>query len=306
MSRLIDQIRAGLCQTPEWWRGDNLMEKELAVFASDTRTATVVVADNVSRYYHEVSDKDEWEVSTDFPNIAPPLDVMWMEARASHVINSKGVLRREDHRVESFGALFKSTEKEAGGWVIGAAVYLKQRGELVRGPLGVTMLNVDPAGRYIEADVRMRNGQIGVPVMVPFANRLDQQSQDVITQCCVDVVKPFLLALSFMHCKNVVRHEVEQPAPLSKKWQKRHGRPLVRYHVLDIDPMREVLRSEGQSEEVGLKRALHICRGHFATYTADKPLFGRVTGTFWKPQHVRGNKEAGLVLKDYRVNGPKV
>lgn len=116
------------------------------------------------------------------------------------------------------------------------------------------------------------------------------------------LLEPLLLTLSFLHCKNVTRREVAQPAFEQRTWRAKHKRPLVRYHVLDIEPMREVLRTEGRSDEVGLKRALHICRGHFVSYSPDKPLFGKVSGTFWKPQHIRGSKKRGLVVKDYRVN----
>lgn len=65
--------------------------------------------------------------------------------------------------------------------------------------------------------------------------------------------------------------------------------------------MKKVLRTEGQSETTGLKRALHICRGHFAHYGDDKPLFGKYTGTFWRPMHARGKVEQGVVVKDYKI-----
>lgn len=109
-----------------------------------------------------------------------------------------------------------------------------------------------------------------------------------------------LLAISFMHCKNIIIEDDQGSVP-SAKWHRRQGIPIVTHKVLNIAPMREVLRREGGSDEVGGKRALHICRGHFATYTDERPLFGRVAGTFWVPQHVRGTKEAGEVIKDYAI-----
>jgi len=72
---------------------------------------------------------------------------------------------------------------------------------------------------------------------------------------------------------------------------------------LEIDPMKEVLRTEGQVATVGLQKALHICRGHFKTYD-EKPLFGRLKGTFWWPQTLRGSANQGVVLKDYAVKAP--
>lgn len=113
-----------------------------------------------------------------------------------------------------------------------------------------------------------------------------------------------LTAISFMHCKNVVMSPVDPPAKLSLKHQRKHNRPLSRYHVLQIEPMKTILSAEGNIEAVGIKKALHICRGHFATYSPEKPLFGKYSGTFWKPYHVRGSKKEGQVLKDYKVTKP--
>ena len=72
--------------------------------------------------------------------------------------------------------------------------------------------------------------------------------------------------------------------------------------ILEIGAIKDVLRAEGDAAANGLRKALHICRGHFATYTENNPLFGKLKGTFWKPAHVRGSIEDGIVDKDYRVS----
>ncbi|MDQ2827742.1 MAG: hypothetical protein M3Y74_01645 [Chloroflexota bacterium] len=115
---------------------------------------------------------------------------------------------------------------------------------------------------------------------------------------------PALLTLSFMHCKNVESREVARPAGGGKKARggRRQRRPPKPYYLLDIDPMRAVLHHEGQVETVGLERALHICRGHFATYNEDRPLFGKLAGTYWRAPHVRGRAVAGAVEKGYTVH----
>jgi len=106
------------------------------------------------------------------------------------------------------------------------------------------------------------------------------------------------LALSFAHCKNVKIIDQVTPLKVAKK-RIANGKPVgVTYKTLVIDGMKETLRTEGGSAHNGLKKALHICRGHFATYTADRPLFGKITGTVWKPMHTRGTKERGEVRKD--------
>jgi hypothetical protein len=109
-----------------------------------------------------------------------------------------------------------------------------------------------------------------------------------------------LLAISFCHCRNVTLRSEEKPAQLLKR-QIARGRPQVTYKVLEITPMKGILKKAGaENAHTGLRRALHICRGHFAAYE-DKGLFGKYRGRFWIPQHLRGSQEAGLVVKDYTV-----
>jgi len=48
-------------------------------------------------------------------------------------------------------------------------------------------------------------------------------------------------------------------------------------------------------------RAYHLVRGHFATYSEERRLFGKHVGTFFIPAHVRGSAEAGAVVKDYAL-----
>lgn len=116
----------------------------------------------------------------------------------------------------------------------------------------------------------------------------------------------FNVASSFMSCKNIQLVENHPPRYERRQREREKKPPLTKYYTLEIEPMKRILRIEGKSEEVGLKKALHICRGHFAHYTPDKPLFGKVSGRFWIPAHVRGSKEAGEIKKDYRIKTPKI
>lgn len=45
-------------------------------------------------------------------------------------------------------------------------------------------------------------------------------------------------------------------------------------------------------------------RGHLH-YTADKPLFGRVTGRIWWNAYERGNPEHGVIHKSYVISEPR-
>ena len=58
---------------------------------------------------------------------------------------------------------------------------------------------------------------------------------------------------------------------------KKQGTLILSRKVEREDPE---LEREGDIQHIGLKRALHICRGHFKDYTIGKGLFGKVRGCF--------------------------
>lgn len=47
--------------------------------------------------------------------------------------------------------------------------------------------------------------------------------------------------------------------------------------------------------------ALHRVRGHFKTFTADRPLLGQHVGTYWWGWQIRGKAENGINVSDYRL-----
>lgn len=106
------------------------------------------------------------------------------------------------------------------------------------------------------------------------------------------------LAISFCHCVNVTAREVQPPT----KESKRDGRAKLAYHVLDIAPMTRALDASGAGS---MAQRLHICRGHFKTYSPDRPLLGRHAGTFWWQDSLRGDPGKGVALKSYRVASPQ-
>ncbi len=137
-----------------------------------------------------------------------------------------------------------------------------------------------------------------------FAGKLQKGEHIELRDTWSALMLPALLAISFMNCKNVTTTTIEPDKAINRQRTKAHLEPFLRYQTINIEPMKKVLRTEGKSETGGLIRALHICRGHFAHYSEEKPLFGKVAGTFWIPSHTRGSSEAGMIVSDYNVQGP--
>jgi hypothetical protein len=109
------------------------------------------------------------------------------------------------------------------------------------------------------------------------------------------------MALMLLNCKNISTENNYPSMVLNKKRIKQGKQPLFKYHTLVINPVNEKKRSSGEHEPTGIKQRLHFCRGHFKEYTEQNKLFGKHTGLYWWQPMVRGNKELGLVHKDYEV-----
>jgi hypothetical protein len=111
-----------------------------------------------------------------------------------------------------------------------------------------------------------------------------------------------MLAFCFMNCGNVTLGVSEPDAARNRERQKAGLRPFVRYHTIDIEPMRRVLREEGDVDNVGLARALHRVRGHFCLLTRNNKGEPLETPTrYFREAHVRGSAKQGVVVSDYRV-----
>jgi hypothetical protein len=106
--------------------------------------------------------------------------------------------------------------------------------------------------------------------------------------------------LLMINSKNIATTDNLPPPKLNKKRIKNHKQPLFTYKTLVIKPTGK--KQEAQAAQGIWENRVHLCRGHFKTFTKDKPLFGRVTGRYWWQPSVRGNKAKGVITKDYIVN----
>jgi hypothetical protein len=257
--------------------------------------AEIIRIDNVADYYW-LHEQQYWDIREDFPNIAPPFPVFWMEYThgGKAILDGKlyDNLPSEGMKV---GHLFVSEKHSTNGWSTGVVTCLfhPNRGiykTILNNP--IAMLQIDRYGNPI-----LNKGVLEYGIPEKLKERLIMPSEDYIYMLTMNMFVP-LLAISFMHCKNVVI-ETNQP----KRGRHNRNMPKITYKTLVIEPMKTVLKNEGGIEQVGLKKALHICRGHFKDFR-EKGLFGRYHDIFWWESQVRGNIANGIVNKDYAINPP--
>ncbi len=261
----------------------------------------VIVTSNVTEYMYAGTDQEGWPMGSAFPNVAPPFQRFWMETRApSRIVSSLLGDNPWSQDLIAWAAAFYS-EPATDGWHVAASLLMTTKLSEPVTSIGAVMFEVDSSGAIRPPPGDMyRIALFGARVKeITKKPGMENFGTDLVTY-----LKPFMLALSFMHCKNVELQEHLPPRHERRQAEKDGGPKPTKYYTLDIAPMRTVLRGEGRSESVGLPKALHICRGHFVTYD-ERPLFGKIRGTFWKDAHLRGNPAHGIVEKDYRVMTPK-
>lgn len=110
-----------------------------------------------------------------------------------------------------------------------------------------------------------------------------------------------LYTLSFLNCRNIELVEHRPSAVLSRKHERKYGVPLTKYYELGIKGFSKRYPASGNKVERFTPH--HIVRGHFKTYTPEKPRFGRPGehGRFWVDSFAKGDKEAGEIKKRWRV-----
>lgn len=283
-------------------------DNQYQFFASRLAEVPLVLADDVTAYLY--GEGHGWK-HTDLPDvIVPPFPEVFVETRRIDVLapswDSWGALfLRKDEDFPPFIDLLPVPMEEVR-WVVEMIMLTEKNGEVESLPWsfffcfnseGVIASDSDGDFLYETREA--------VPDKFVSLVQSDPMWQ-ISKEQTLALAMPIFYTFAFMHCKNVKVEPQPESRQVRRQAQRneREGKPVLRYHVLNIEPMKHILATEGRSGEVGIKKALNICRGHFKTYTEDRPLFGKFTGEWWWEAHKRGSSSVGEVTKDYNVLPP--
>lgn len=280
----------------------------------EANKSTVVIAGNVVDYFCGAFQSKHFDWSKDLPSITPPFPSMFVEmdfpgtglpgfpetmrppkswGLVVNLLGSDGVPVPGSSSKQSVILDRRNTpERYQSVW---STLIEEETAGIDAGRFNCGMI-IDDFGRIV-----------GEPVFgMVFGERATRQFREIEIERFKALAAPAFLAIAFMHFKGIVVTPVEPHVGFNRERKKAGLRPFVRYHTINIEPAKQVLRTVGNIEANGLKKALHIARGHFATYAdnfmgrpLDKPL------TVWRPAHVRGSLDKGLVVSDYKVNAPQ-
>lgn len=250
------------------------------------RTEAFEIGDIFRDYFATAVEGSPLRLS-EIPNVAPPFERYFLFGRSPRAVQFTD--RTVDFPQGSVGVLFNATRLVEGGWSMTACQ--------VCGDERLTVW-LNPI-RYIVRE----NGQLVVRTDGKFQVEVIDGREEVTvsSEGLPTWLYPCFLATSILHCKNVSAKQITVPHKLAAA-RARKGKSSYSYSVLDIAPMRKILKTEGgMASGATLAKALHVCRGHFKDYRDGAGLFGRAKGIYWWEQSLRGDTKSGVHVKDYRV-----
>lgn len=298
--RLYDRVMAGDWGIPELamqgiFRDPGVLGRYREMVDEGLSVATRIDISNVAEYWHSDASSSEFDWLTDFPNLAPPFEAFWMEYQIPQ--NERIIAEQAEARAMGalstthVGSLILGHESE-DGWCLECFMFVQGSDNMVWGGMRTVLILVDKAGEIKEPPKVAVSARISEEYMPMFVDLVD--------------ISAMALAISLMHCKNVALEDApDTRTRQQRRYDDRKGTKPVEFKTLVIDPMKQVLKTEGGADQHGIRRALHTCRGHFKTYTAEKPRFGRDVGMFYVRPHLRGSADVGMVGKDYKVKAPR-
>lgn len=161
-----------------------------------------------------------------------------------------------------------------------------------------TLIEVLPSGEYVAGSRQsqiVNDGDLDEDSILARSARIRSGVMD-------EILTTTGLALNLINCKNVTTQESGRINIRRSGAEKRRGEAakVLRYHTIMLPGGGSVQHGSGPSA-THRAAAIHRVRGHFKTFTADAPLMGKHVGTYWWGWQIRGNKDSGMVVSDYKV-----
>lgn len=154
--------------------------------------------------------------------------------------------------------------------------------------------------QYINYEIRHDNEYLFEHNLEKFQEFKDNLADnlDIIIYKPLNLVIETLIMFSCKESKETVEIEAQHHLHPTGKIL-----PKYEYRIITIEIPKELTKAYNieSLEHNGIRKRYHTVRGHARYYTEDKPLFGKYTGWVWIAPHVRGDRNLGVIDKDYNV-----
>lgn len=209
---------------------------------------------------------------------------LWMGAMCVHVSESAQLMRQLYQIPDSH--LFRNLRDNS--WTI--VPFSTHAGKVMMAP---SMLIVDLDQNGVLEGVR------GVDLL----SESDSVGQ---TAELVDLLWDSLVAVGWLNCRNVRTERRDRSGQVggSKSNRRKACARGLDFHTIHLPGIDRESDNPSASTPSNADFRMHHVRGHFKTFTPEAPLMGKHVGTYWWGWQVRGNKNNGVVVSDYRIGEP--
>lgn len=283
-----------------------------------------------AKWFLSENKQEEWKYRSDFPCILPPGSVTWMEYEmpVEHAHNVRAVAAL---------ILLLETPEEDRALVLPADALIPTYNHFLRQSHTNHGIQVAIDGRPENLKKAIDQGleprwlmfwQLfaeppNIRELVPYisyAMYIDQNGQMIdqlqlanvtlgekaqieekyLNNAFADLL-PYFFCLSLTHCRNVELVERTVPPAVVKK-RKEKGIPYIKFKQLVIKPVggKRMVGGSSESQKHNMM-PLSFIRGHFKTFSEERPLFGKWSGRYWWSMSARGDSAQGEIVKTYKV-----
>lgn len=250
----------------------------------------IVVADDIAAAIDQLPNDTPHPTAVSYGCVAPPFNLFFVEARTC--LDGVEVLRGVGIRAtrgDEIGRVFVNDVDEVY-WQLAISGYVWTRAwNYIRGYPGMAFLHLNADGYLLDDMARVTITQVP---NLPRGNYLPLRG-------LANHIVYAMTAVSHMHQRCPVEH-VTPSRQMRRQAERKSQMRLHDYYYLKVRP--QTKRYESASAGRPFTKQEHVVRGHFRYYGEERPLFGRVSGMVWIPEHKRGDSGAGSVDKGYEVN----
>lgn len=254
-----------------------LPSKPVAALRKLANTSIRVVSDEAAQYYF-YSPREDWSFDSGaFGKIMPPFADMWLEVMTP----TRAYIHKQWVPARKVRYAFIFCQESDGIWQVYFLASRVKHGPVVSYP-AIARLVINENG--VEQNIAYDQHVIPETFAVGLSENLSIA----------------YLALGWINCRNVELVDVLPSASQRRKRQRKGNLLGMEYKKIVLDGRSRRSLTSNQEAEKRHQR-LHVVRGHFKTYTAEKPLMGKLVGQYWWHQQTRGDADLGVIHHEYEV-----
>lgn len=233
--------------------------------------------------------QNDYNLSDDFGALRSPYDNCWMEWQYPATFFIDGKEAPSPHEMRLAAVVETGDVKDSDRIALCTQLLMQQPGSPITVMPVTDLFHTTADGNYVDGTRRWLYPE----------EYMSQSQVDAICPALAAELNVLYLALNLINCRNVKTERAGELSVRRSGRAKRRREPRLDYHTIVLPGMPS---GSAHSASVALDvLPMHRVRGHFKRFTPEAPLMGQHVGTYWWGWQVRGNKDNGVVVSDYKV-----